>query len=200
MLYVDVTNTSSGKGKRVTAVQSSRRKQIWGAKSVGSLLPKITKAVFEKHGFPAVALLTDWPAIAGAELASFTCPEKLTWPKREYRAPDEDFAARKTRKPARGITLKLRVEGHRALEIEYGKEELLDRINRYFGYRAVTDLRIVQGPVTSASEKRVIADHQIRAAPDAPKPDLSAIDDEGLRAALDKLDKARRSGGKSERP
>ena len=46
-----------------------------------------------------------------------------------------------------GATLILRVDPSRALDVEYRGAQLIDRINRYFGYRAIAALRILQAPI-----------------------------------------------------
>ncbi len=75
----------------------------------------------------------------------------------------------------------LRVEGPRSLEVQHIAPQLLERINTYFGYRAVAELRIMQGPVMrdvppeppAREIKQVSLDKE--------------IEDEKLRAALEKL-------------
>ena len=57
----------------------SRRPPI--GRSVGSLVPQVAKKAMEAYGFPAAAVLTDWPQIAGPELAAYTAPERLRWPR-----------------------------------------------------------------------------------------------------------------------
>ena len=44
----------------------------------------------------------------------------------------------------------LRVDGSQALAVQYGARQLIERINAYFGYAAVAELRIVQAPVGEA--------------------------------------------------
>ena len=118
------------------------------AKMVGELIPALMRPTFEKFGFPAAAILTDWAAIAGPEFAAFTAPERLKWP-RSTRSADENAA-----EP--GATLILRVSGARALEVEHLRPLLIERINAVFGYRAVSDIRIVQAPLPRAkAEVRV---------------------------------------------
>lgn len=112
-------------------------------RSVGTLVPKITKKVFEKFGFSAATLLTDWAIIIGADLAKYTAPERLKWP-RGYEGADAGNEP-ETGRP--GATLMLRVEPARALDIQYKSRLLIDRINAYFGYRAVADIRIIQAPL-----------------------------------------------------
>ena len=54
----------------------------------------LMRPAFEKYGFPAAAILTDWAAIAGPELAAFTAPERLKWPRRRSRARTGDDQGR----------------------------------------------------------------------------------------------------------
>src|SRR5262245_7872073 len=107
------------------------------ARTVGEFVPTLMRPAFEKFGFPAAALLTEWAAIAGPEIAAFTAPERLKWPRRAN-GEEED---------QNGATLILRVGGARALEVEHSRERLIERINAAFGYRAVTAIRIVQAPI-----------------------------------------------------
>lgn len=155
------------------------------AKSVGSLLPKITKPVFEKFGFPAAALVTEWPAIVGEDIASYTAPEKLNWPPLQYGSQDEDGQSRRDNRTKSGATLVLRVEGPRALDIQFQSQQIMDRINTFFGYRAITALRIVQAPLQKAARVDL-------APPKAPRPmpktDIDEIENDRLRAALKKLE------------
>jgi hypothetical protein len=77
------------------------------ARSVGEFLPALMRPAFEKYGFSSASILTDWAALAGPELAAYTAPERLKWPR--HMPGDKD--ASKT-----GATLILRVSGARALE------------------------------------------------------------------------------------
>jgi hypothetical protein len=97
------------------------------------------RPAFEKFGFSACSLLTDWEAIAGREIAAFTAPERLKWPRKV--SGDDEGAAQK------GAMLILRVGGARALEVEQMRPRLIERINAAFGYRAVSDIRIIQAPL-----------------------------------------------------
>ena len=152
-----------------------------------------------------MSLLTDWSAIVGPELAAYTCPEKLSWPRQTFEDPDESpntprkssppkraSGKRSGGKSRRGITLKLRVESHRALDVQYSLGDIIGRINTYFGYRAVTDVRLVQGPVNKEPITPAAVHDHIKCESKKPLADLSTIKDEGLRAALARLDEARR--------
>jgi len=122
---------------------------LYGVKAVGSFVPRLTRKAFEKYGFSAATLITDWPAIAGRELAAYAAPERLKWPRGVEHAPDEAAEAGRGRP---GATLILRVDGGRALDVQHNASQIIERINAYFGYAAVKELRIVQAPLRAGSE------------------------------------------------
>ncbi len=160
-------------------------KPVIGARVVGSYVPRVTQKAFEKYGFSAAALLTDWAAIVGADIASYTEPERLRWPKFvDNRATVEADA---TGRP--GATLVLRVSGARALDIQYKSRQLVERINAYFGYRAVAEIRIQQGVVARDDEARSAPMKPQRkpAASSAAAAELETVSDDKLRAALSLL-------------
>ena len=123
------------------------------AKAVGSFVPKLTQKAFEKYGFSAATLLTDWAQIAGADVAGYTIPERLKWPRGAGAyAEVEDGAEGRP-----GATLVLRVDPARALDVEYKSRQIIERINAYFGYRAVAALRLIQAPVEAAAPRETAA-------------------------------------------
>ena len=134
------------------------------AKAVGSFVPKLAAKAFEKYGFHSAEIMTAWPRVAGAEIAAFTAPERIKWP-RGSGEPDGTGASG-------GATLVLRVEPARALDVEYRSAEIIDRINRYFGYRAVATLKLVQAPLlqpAAATAPHMLGDREaIAAAEPAP--------------------------------
>lgn len=157
-----------------------RRAQL-GPRAVGSWVPRLTKPAFEKFGFSAAALITDWPVIVGAALAAATSPERLKWPKLPARSSGVEGEA--MRPPA---TLVLAVDPSRALDVQYQERQIVERINGYFGYRAVGELRIVQADIRSRARPAPEA-RSPRPQPKAPPAEVAAIEDEGLRAALARM-------------
>ena len=159
--------------------QKSRR-----ATAIGAYLPKVAAAAFERHGFPSADLLAEWPEIIGAEFAAISAPERLVWPRGAEPEPG-DARAPVGFKNARRVaaTLVLRVDGPRAVEIQHVAPQLLERINVYFGYRAISELRLVQGPV----KRRRKREQEPPQRADTPAQLDADIEDDGLRTALAKL-------------
>lgn len=166
------------------ALKFERRRPntFWGLKAVGSFVPQLTRKAFQKYGFSAASLITDWTAIVGPEMAAYTAPERLKWPRLPEGPTEEQADARSKGRP--GATLVLRVDGARALDVQYGSRQILERINAYFGYAAVAELRLVQAPVAASQ----IAPRRV--APPAAQPlsrDVASIGDPALREALGRL-------------
>lgn len=156
-----------------------------GARPIGAFVEKALDQAARARGFATTTLLSDWRAIAGAELARYTMPDRIIWPRRRDHWDEEETGNPRTRGHRRdGATLVLRIEGPRAIEVQHRTTQVLERINAYFGYRAVTEMRFLQAPISRvARPKRT------------PKPPLPAyalpksagIQDKRLARALDRL-------------
>ncbi len=163
-------------------VMRARRPAYIPVKAVGTFVPRLTQKAFEKYGFSAATLLTDWSTIVGPALARDTRPERLKWPRsvEAYGETDESASGRP------GATLILKVDPARALDIEYKRAQILDRINGYFGYRAVAEIKILQEAIAAIPQTTPVTPRPA-ATPSGAKPDLSTVSDDGLRAALERL-------------
>ena len=162
------------------------RKGYVSARAVGSFVPRLTKKAMEKFGFSTAALLTDWPTIVGADLARYTRPHKLKWPRgvETYGETSAEDAGRP------GAMLHLQVDAARALDVQYKQRQIIERINAYFGYRAVAEMRIEQMPLSA--EKSALPRAVVPAKPGTPRTsvDLAQVADERLRAALERVQTA----------
>ena len=162
---------------------------------VGSFVARLTRKAFSRYGFSGSGLVTDWSAIAGRELARYTRPERLRWPREESsgETPVQLEGARRRR----GATLVLRVEGARALDVQFRAPQIIERINAYFGYAAVGELRILQAPLEDHAAADLAAaiaaragsggDHQRAPQEGDCGEDLAGIGDLALRDALFRL-------------
>jgi hypothetical protein len=158
-----------------------QRKPKYGARAIGSYVAKALDPAARARGFATTALLSDWPAIVGRDLAQFTMPDRVLWPRRR----DETEAETKQGgHRAGGATLVLRIEGPRAIEVQHRSGQILERVNAYFGYRAVTEMRFLQAPIARAGKR---ARPKKAPLPDYSLPKEAGIEDEGLARALSRL-------------
>ncbi len=112
--------------------------------AIGARVAGLTRDIFRKRGFAQSHILAHWPEIIGADLAEYSSPEKLSFPRK---AGDGAGAQG-------GATLTVRVDGPVALEIRHLEPQILERINGYYGYNAVLRLKIVQGPLPARPRAR----------------------------------------------
>src|SRR5690348_10002852 len=101
------------------------------ARSVAELLPNAGGASFRKFGFVQHAIVSRWGEIVGARYAGVSAPESIRFPQG---------------KRANG-TLTLTVAGAHAPMMQHVLPEIVERVNRFFGYPAVERVAIRQGAV-----------------------------------------------------
>lgn len=138
------------------------------------LAPKGGKGGMRRHGAPLVRLKAQWPAIVGAEIARVSRPEALLAGRGARLAQDA------------GKVLRLRVAGGASVEIQHMTGRLVERVNAYFGYRFIAEIRLVQGGIAALPTARALP---------APDPETAkriaqraaAVGDPDLRAALMRL-------------
>jgi hypothetical protein len=144
------------------------------AKPLSVLLSDVFSDAYAKQGFAARELVTRWSDIAGPEIAAYSEPLKIQWPRPVEGQPQE---------PA---TLVLRVEGPMALEIQHASDVILQRVNRFFGWSAVGRLALRQAPLTRRNRTAPSRAPDPGAVAEVAKT-LSSVEDEELRAALARL-------------
>jgi len=156
-------------------------KAAGGARPVGAYVARMLDPLARARGFATTALLSEWPAIVGAELAKFTMPDRLVWPRRQQ---EGEAASPAKGWRVEGAILMLRVEGPRAIEVQHRSDKILERVNTYFGYRAITEMRILQAPVARAKPPSPTVPEPCD---DGVLPASAAFEHEGLRRALSRL-------------
>jgi hypothetical protein len=181
--------TPQASPREAVSFTRKRPNALFGVKAVGSFVPGLTRKAFEKYGFSAATLITDWQVIVGRELAAVTAPERLKWPRAVEHAEDDTNTSAGKGRP--GATLVLRADGSQALAVQYGARQIIERINAYFGYAAVAELRLVQAPVGPAAGLVRPAN---RPAAQPLTHEVAGVADAGLRDALARLGAEVRAG------
>ena len=151
----------------------TRDKRRGSMRVAGSLVGALTKKALGKRGFASAAIITDWATIVGPDLAKHTRPQKLTFPKGKRD----------------GGTVHILTSGPMALQLQHLAPMVVDRINSFFGYGAVAEIRLVQGALTQNEmlKKR----HPTRPLTEADESHLGAltagIEDDGIRERVRRL-------------
>jgi hypothetical protein len=146
-------------------------------RQIGGSIRDLLDPLMAKRANVDLSLALAWQQVAGEKLSGRTQPLHIQWPQRV--SPDDQF------KPG---TLVVAAEGSVALDLQYSSGELVERINRFFGYPAVNRIRIEQKPVMRFKEKQKRAEPVLNADEKAGlEASLSRIEDEGLRETLFRL-------------
>ena len=102
---------------------------------LADLLHRTLRDAFAKQGFASTELVTRWTR------------DRRRGDRRPFGTGKNPVAAAVERQmPEPGI-LVLRVEGPMAIEIQHLSDVVLERVNRFFGWRAVGGLRLRQAPL-----------------------------------------------------
>lgn len=139
------------------------------SKSVSGL----TRRALDKRGFVDASIVNEWPKIAGELIGKHSLPDRIVF----------------SRDRSQPGTLHLVLDnGALSTEVIHFEPILLERINRYFGFRAVGKIKIHHGPLPikkavsrpplppiSADRRQAIVD------------DLTAVADDELKDALERL-------------
>jgi hypothetical protein len=137
---------------------------------------KIRKAS-EDRGFAVTRLLTHWPEVVGQATAAIATPVNVSYGK-----------------GGMGATLTLLTTGAQAPMLEMQKEQIREKVNACYGYRAISRVRITQTAPTGFSEGRVAfaPAPKVKKTPDAAMQSAAkalseTVENEKLRAALTAL-------------
>lgn len=162
--------------KGATARKKPERARGGEARRIADLVPAVGDTAFRKFGFVQSSVITRWPEIVGPRLARVTAPESLRFP---------------MGKKADG-TLSITVSGAHGPIVQHIIPDIIERVNRFFGYAAIARVRMTQGQVKRASAPPVTPNQPTAIPALTPatvpiSPGLGAIADPELRAVLEGL-------------
>lgn len=152
-----------------------------GVRPIAELMPEIGRTAFRKFGFIQSSVVTRWPEIVGHSHARVCAPESIRFP------PGEK---------SEGILQLVVVPAHAPI-ISHVIPEIIERVNRFFGYKAVARVKLRQGAVKPPPAREApTAPPSLRPIPLELGESLRDIGDPELRTVLESL--ARSLGTKEE--
>ena len=165
--------------KKALAPKTFQRPRGGEARAVSALMPDIGRAAFRRFGFVQSSVVSRWDEIVGARYAAVSAPEAIRFP---------------VGKKSDG-TLELTVEGAHATMIQHVLPEIMDRVNRFFGYGAVARVKVRQGPVSKPKPRQPSPPPMLKPVPMELGESLREIGDPELFAVLESLAKSLAKGG-----
>ncbi|MEI8394137.1 MAG: DciA family protein [Rhodospirillaceae bacterium] len=143
-------------------------------RTLAAILPPLTGKVMGRRGLAFGGLLTEWSSIIGPKNADRTTPIRVVFPHGQRE----------------NAVLHLRVASSAALDLQHLEPQIIERINGFFGYKAVARLKLIQvhrerpkGPIHRPRPLSVAEQNIIDAS-------TGTIDDPDLSAALARFGRA----------
>ena len=99
---------------------------IQGIKTVGKSLPRGLKTILKKGGYNYSSMINNWTNLVGKKISDVAYPKSI-----------------KTGKELRNGILILNVDHGDQLFVEYSKKDIIDKINAFFGYQFIKEVRLV---------------------------------------------------------
>jgi hypothetical protein len=96
------------------------------------------RAASEKRGFAVSRLLTHWPEVVGEAIAAVARPVEVSYGREGL-----------------GATLTVLTTGAQAPMLEMQKDQIRDKVNACYGYRAIARVRITQTAATGFADGQV---------------------------------------------
>lgn len=121
----------SGPAPRAKLAKPYERPRGGPAKAISDLMPQIGRPAFRRFGFVQSSIVSRWPEIVGEAHARVCSPEMIRFP------PGEK---------SDGILELVVLPAHAPL-IQQVLAEIAERVNLFFGYRAVARIKLRQGAV-----------------------------------------------------
>ena len=118
-----------------------RYKTIQGLRSFKNTLPTKVKRILDKKGHMYNETLDNWRYIVGDELFKVCYPKSF-----------------KTSNKLGGSYLNIMVKRGNEVDLEYSKKNIISKINAYFGYEAVKNIKLntFEGQYEKVNEKKVV--------------------------------------------
>ena len=113
----------------------SESKRTYVPKKIGDTLSRINKNYSSKFGKIEFLILSKWTQIVGSFFADHSEPDKISRITEDFNEFDE---------PIYKNFLHVRVSPAAAVEFQHYKGTIIEKINSFFGYKAITDLRLQQ--------------------------------------------------------
>jgi len=174
----DRKTDKDAKSKRGTGTAEPRLKRFerprgGQARPISELMPEVGRTAFRRFGFVQSSVVSRWPEIVGARHARICSPESIRFPPGEKRD---------------GILQLVVVPAHAPI-VQHVIPEIVERVNRFFGYNAVARVKIRQGEVKAphATAPKAAAPPSLKPVPLELGESLRDIGDPELRAVLESL-------------
>ena len=105
------------------------------------MVPAAARAAFRKFGFVESSIISRWSDIVGEAYAKHSAPDSLKFPMGKRS----------------GGTLTVVCAGPFAVTLQHVEPQIIERVNRFFGYAAVERIALRQGELPKRAKEQTAA-------------------------------------------
>ena len=98
---------------------------VQGLRSFGNTLPRGIKQILKKNGYNYSEIISKWNLLVGKDIANYCYPKSI----------------KMARENKNGALIVL-VERGNEINVEYSKKDIINKINSYFGYQLISEIRL----------------------------------------------------------
>jgi len=98
---------------------------VQGLRRFGNTLPRGVKGILKKNGYNYSEIMSKWNMLVGKDISSCSYPKSIKMTKGNVNG-----------------TLLLAVKRGDEITVEYSKKEIINKINSYFGYQLINEIRL----------------------------------------------------------
>ena len=98
---------------------------VQGLRPFGNVLPRGVKGILKKNGYNYSEIINKWSMLVGKDIANCSYPKSIKMTKGDTNG-----------------TLILAVKRGNEIDVEYSKKEIINKINSYFGYKLINEVRL----------------------------------------------------------
>jgi len=98
---------------------------VQGLRPFGNTLPRGLKGILKKNGYNYSEIISKWNILVGKDISDCAYPKSI-----------------KMKKGDSNGTLVLAIKRGDEINIEYSKREIIDKINSYFGYKLINEIKL----------------------------------------------------------
>ena len=97
---------------------------VQGLRSFGNTLPRGIKQILKKNGYNYSEIISKWNLLVGKDISNYCYPKSI-----------------KMSRENKNGALVILVERGNEINVEYSKKEIINKINSYFGYKLINEIR-----------------------------------------------------------
>ena len=98
---------------------------VQGLRPFGNTLPRGVKSILKKNGYNYSEIISKWSVLVGKDISSCAYPKSI-----------------KMKRGNSNGTLILAIKRGDEINIEYSKREIINKINSYFGYKLINEIKL----------------------------------------------------------